>query len=243
MAALAAKQSGISRRERRRVLMGLLFISPWLIGFLAFTIYPLGSSIWYSLTRFDLIRPAVFIGLGNFGEIFANDTEFKTVMYNTLYYVGLGSPLCVITAFLLAWLLNLKIKARSVFRAIFFFPAIVPAVVIAMVMAFLLNTQFGAINSTLQALGLPVIHFLSSPELAKPSMIGINMWGSGTAMVIFLATLQDVPASTTKPPLWMEPTAGTNSGLSPFRCARPSSSITWSWRSSGVSRTLPCPCC
>jgi multiple sugar transport system permease protein len=200
MAVLAAKQSGIprkkgriSRREVRRVLLGLLFISPWLIGFLGFTLYPLGSSIWYSLTRFDLIRKPVFIGLGNFSEIFANDEEFKTVMYNTLYYVGLGAPLSVITAFLLAFLLNLQIKARSVWRAIFFFPAIVPAVVIAMVMAFLLNTQFGAINSTLQALGWPVIHFLSSPELAKPSLIGINMWASGTAMVIFLATLQDVP--------------------------------------------------
>jgi multiple sugar transport system permease protein len=173
--------------------MGLLFISPWLFGFLAFTIYPLGSSIWYSLTRYDLLRPAVFIGLGNFTEIFSNDPEFKTVILNTLYYVGLGSPLCVITAFLLAWLLNLKIRVRSVFRAIFFFPAIVPAVVIAMVMGFLLNTQYGAINSTLQALGLHVIQFLSSPGLAKPSLIGINMWASGTAMVIFLATLQDVP--------------------------------------------------
>jgi len=187
------KRRKMTPMERRRELLGLLFISPWLIGFLLWTIYPLGSSLYYSLTRYDLLRPATFIGLSNFQEIFGRDQVFRTVMGNTLYYVGLGGPLSVIAAFLLAFLLNMKIKARSVFRAIFFFPAIVPAVVIAMVWQFLLNTQYGAINSTLSALGLPVIRFLSDPKLAKPSIILINMWASGTAMVIFLATLQDVP--------------------------------------------------
>jgi multiple sugar transport system permease protein len=187
------KKPGMTPMDRRRELMGLLFVSPWLIGFLIWTIFPLGSSLYYSLTRYDLLRPAIFIGLANFQEIFSRDTVFRTVMGNTLYYVGIGGPLCVIGAFLLAFLLNLKIKARSFYRAIFFFPAIVPAVVIAMVWQFLLNTQYGAINSTLSALGLPVIRFLSSPDLAKPSIILINVWASGTAMVIFLATLQDVP--------------------------------------------------
>jgi multiple sugar transport system permease protein len=188
-----AKRAKMTPMDRKRELMGLLFVSPWLIGFLLWTLYPLGSSLYYSLTRYDLLRPETFIGLSNFQEILGRDQVFRTVMGNTLYYVGLGGPLCVIAAFLLAFLLNMKIKGRSVYRAIFFFPAIVPAVVIAMVWQFLLNTQYGAINSTLQAVGLPVIRFLSNPDLAKPSIIMINMWASGTAMVIFLATLQDVP--------------------------------------------------
>ncbi len=107
----------------------------------------------------------------------------------------LSAPLGVISAFLMASLLNLPIFARPFFRAIFFFPAIVPTIVVAVVWQFLLNIQFGAINSVLQGLSLPVIPFLSSPDFAKPSLIMIYMWAQGNAIVIFLATLQDVPRS------------------------------------------------
>ncbi|MDI7277211.1 MAG: sugar ABC transporter permease [Anaerolineae bacterium] len=172
---------------------GLLFVSPWLLGFLAFTIYPLVSSLYYSFTRFDLLKPPIFLGLGNYAEILTRDVLFRRVMYNTLYYVGLSAPLGVVAAFLMATLLNTRIVGRSVFRAIFFFPAIVPAVVTAMVWAFLLNVQYGAINATLRGMGLPTIPFLSKPEMAKPSLILINMWAQGSAIVIFLASLQDVP--------------------------------------------------
>jgi multiple sugar transport system permease protein len=182
-------------RSHRDLLLGLLFISPWLIGFILWTIYPLLSSLYYSFTRYDLLRPAAWIGFSNYIELFTDDSQFSTVIYNTLYYVVLSAPLGVISAFLMASLLNLKIAARPFFRAIFFFPAIVPTVVVAVVWQFLLNIQFGAINSVLQGLGLSVIPFLSSPALAKPSLIMIYMWAQGNAIVIFLATLQDVPRS------------------------------------------------
>lgn len=182
-------------KTKSRFFTGLLFISPWLIGFVLWTAYPLASSLYYSFTRYDLLRPPVWIGLGNYIELFTDDPQFSTVIYNTLYYVMLSAPLGVISAFLLASLLNTKIVGRPFFRAIFFFPAIVPTVVIAVVWQFLLNTQFGAINSVLQGLGLPVIPFLTNPSLAKPSLIMIYMWAQGNAMVIFLAALQDVPRS------------------------------------------------
>jgi len=184
-----------SATQRRNLLLGLLFVSPWLIGFLAFTVYPLVSSFYYSFTRYDLLKPPVFLGLRNFVDIFSEDPHFGQVMYNTIYYVGLSAPLGVIAAFLMASLLNTKILGRSVFRAIFFFPAVVPAIVTAMVWAFLLNVQYGAINATLQGLGLSTIPFISSPDLAKPSLILIHMWAQGNAIVIFLASLQDVPRS------------------------------------------------
>jgi multiple sugar transport system permease protein len=176
-----------------RRLTGPLFVAPWVIGFLLWTIYPLGSALYFSFTRYDLMRPPVFIGLDNFREILTDDPNFPIVMYNTLYYVLLSAPLGVISAFLLACLLNTRVIFRSAFRAIFFFPSIVPAVVVAMAWQFLLNVQFGAIDSTLVSLGIPAIPFLSSPQLAKPSLILIHMWAQGNAMVIFLATLQDVP--------------------------------------------------
>jgi multiple sugar transport system permease protein len=181
--------------QRRNFLIGMLFISPWLIGFLVFTLIPLFSSMYYSFTFYDLLRPARFIGLQNYIEIFSRDPEIPLVTKNTLFYVGFGVPLGLATSFLIAALLNTRIQGRSVFRAIFFIPAIVPAVVIAMVWGFLLNTQYGAVNATLNALGFQVIPFLSRPELAKPTIIMINMWAQGTTIVIFLAALQDVPRS------------------------------------------------
>jgi len=183
----------VSKLTQRDQLMGLLFVSPWLIGFFLWTALPLASSLFYSFTRYDLLRPPVWIGLDNYIELFTDDSMFVTVAFNTLYYVLLSAPLGVISAFLMAALLNTRIAMRPVFRAIFFFPAIVPTVVVAVVWQFLLNIQFGAINSVLQGLGLPVIPFLTSTALAKPSLIMIYMWAQGNAIVIFLATLQDVP--------------------------------------------------
>lgn len=193
MAMAGARRWRLSPSQRRKQILGLLFISPWLIGFLLWTLYPLTSSLYYSFTRYDLLRPPTFIGLENYREILLEDPNFRQVAYNTVYYVGLSAPLGVVAAFLMASLLNNKIKGRSVFRSIFFFPAIVPAVVVAYVWQFLVNVQYGAINGTLQALGLPVIPFIASPELAKPTLILIHMWAQGNALVIFLATLQDVP--------------------------------------------------
>lgn len=184
-----------TKQGQRDLWMGLLFISPWLVGFLLWTSYPLLSSLYYSFNRYDLLRPPNWIGLANYIEIFMTDPQFYTVIYNTLYYVILSAPLGVISAFIMAALLNTKIIGRPFFRAIFFFPAIVPTIVVAVVWQFLLNIQFGAINSVLQALSLPVIPFLSNPAFAKPSLIMIYMWAQGNAIVIFLATLQDVPRS------------------------------------------------
>jgi len=186
---------GISSGAGKRLALGLAFVSPWLLGFLMFTVYPVVSSLYYSLHRYDLLRAPVFLGLGNYIEIFTEDPTFGTVIYNTFYYVLLSAPLGVVSAFLLASLLNTEIKGRPFFRAVFFIPAIVPAIVTAMVWSFLLNVQYGAINATLRGLGLSTIPFISSPRLAKPSLILIHMWAQGNAMVIFLASLQDIPRS------------------------------------------------
>ena len=181
-------------REWRNFLLGVAFASPWIIGFLAFTIVPIGSSLYYSFTRYDLVRDPVWIGVQNY-VAFADDADFKLVAGNTLWWVLISSPLGVLSAFLMALLLNSRIIFRSFFRSIFFFPAIVPVVVTAFVWIFLLNIQYGAINSSLQAWGFKTIPFISSPKLMKWSLVVIHMWSQGAALVIFLATLQDVPRS------------------------------------------------
>jgi ABC-type sugar transport system permease subunit len=189
------KRRKMSSRERRSLIQGLLFVSPWLIGFVLFTVYPLIYSFYVSLTRFDLISKPRFIGLANYSELFFDDPLFWQVVGNTLFYVFLSVPLALAFAFCIANLLNTHIVGRSAFRAVMYIPAIVPAVCTAMVWLFLLNIQYGAVNGILQALGLPVIPFLSNPALAKPSLIMIAVWATGNTVVIFLAGLQDVPKS------------------------------------------------
>jgi multiple sugar transport system permease protein len=185
----------MSSRERRSLIQGLLFVSPWIIGFLLFTVYPLIFSLYISFTRYDLIGSPRFIGLANYTELFFEDPLFWRVVGNTLYYVFISVPLGLAFAFCIANLLNTKIVGRSFFRAIMYIPAIVPAVCTAMVWLFLLNIQYGAVNGILQSLGLPAIPFLSNPGLAKPSLIMVAIWATGNAVVVFLAGLQDVPKS------------------------------------------------
>jgi multiple sugar transport system permease protein len=195
MSALTSRWLRMSSLERRSLFLGLLFVSPWLIGFLLWTIYPLLASAYYSLTRYDIMRPPVFLGLKNYKDLFTTDETFRLVVKNTLYWVMLSPLLGVTSAFLMACLLNTRIFARSLFRAIFFFPSIVPLFVTAMIWQFLLDMQYGAVNGTLKALGLRAIPFLSNPQWVKPTLLLIHMWAQGGAMVIFLATLQDVPRS------------------------------------------------
>jgi multiple sugar transport system permease protein len=189
------KQPRWTPNEKRNLRQALLFISPWIVGFLAYELYPLLASMYYSLTRYDLIREPVFLGLDNYINLFTTDPNFPTVLTNTIYYVGIGVPLAIGFAFLIANLLNQKIVGRTFFRGVIYIPAIVPAVASAMVWQFLMNVQFGAINGFLRAAELPVIPFLSSPAWAKPSIILVLIWTQGAAVVIFLAALQDVPRS------------------------------------------------
>ncbi len=184
-----------SKVERRNQILGLLFISPWLFGFIFLAVTPLIMSFYYSLTRYDLIGDPRFIGFSNYIRLFTTDPDFWKVVGNTFYYVLLGVPIGAVVAFLIANLLNADIKGRAIFRSIMYIPAIVPAVCTAMVWLFLLNTQYGAINGVLKALEMPTIPFLSSPSLSKPTLVMIYIWAQGAAIVIYLAALQDVPRS------------------------------------------------
>jgi multiple sugar transport system permease protein len=195
MAAITAQRPKMSKLERRNQMLGLLFISPWLIGFVCLAIIPLIMSFYYSLTRYDLIAPPKFIGLGNYTKLFTNDPDFWIVVGNTFYYVLLGVPLGASVAFLIANLLNTDIKGRAVFRSIIYIPTIVPAVCTAIVWLFLLNTQYGAINGVLKAFEQPTIPFLSNPTLSKPTLVLIYIWAQGSAVVTYMAALQDVPKS------------------------------------------------
>jgi multiple sugar transport system permease protein len=177
----------------RNQIYGLIFISPWLIGVLAFTAYPILASLYYSFTLYNVIQEPRWVGLQNYVVMITQDPQFPTIIYNTIYFVALGLPSAIIVSFLLAALLNNPMAGRPVFRTIFFLPSIFPVVAVAMVWLWIYNPNYGLINSSLAALGFQVIPWLSSPSLAKLSLILIGVWGQGSTIVIFLAALQDVP--------------------------------------------------
>jgi len=182
---------GIRAREARAF---WLFILPWAIGFLAFTVGPIIASIYLSFTRYDIVSPPEFIGLRNFTELFADPLFYKS-MGNTLYFVFLVVPLTMIISFGLALLLNQKVKALPLFRTIFYIPSIVPFVASAVLWMWLLQPQYGLVNGMIKTIGLRPPTWLASEIWAKPALVLMLLWGSGSTMLIYLAGLQGVPES------------------------------------------------
>src|SRR5690242_1781782 len=118
-------------RKRREILFGLLFAAPWIVGFLAFTFYPMVSSLYYSFTSYHMRGATEWVGLANFQEMFTQDNLFWGSLLNSVVYTLASVPLDVAVALVVAVLLNVPIPGRAVFRTIFFLPTIVPTVVTA----------------------------------------------------------------------------------------------------------------
>jgi multiple sugar transport system permease protein len=183
----------MSRRERSRTLTALLFLSPWLIGLLIFTAYPIGASLYYSLTDYAVLRPPRWVGLANYAYLLREDEYFwRYAVANTLY-MFLELPLSVGLGVGLAMLLNQKLRGMAVFRTVFYLPVLVPTVASALMWLWLLNPEHGLANQALQGMGLPRLGWLTEPKWSKPGFILMDLWGVGGGMVIYLAALQGVP--------------------------------------------------
>lgn len=183
----------LRRFQRSDALAALAFASPWIVGFLWFQLYPIAASLYYSFTSYNLLRPPVFVGLGNFRSLFGGDDLFWTALRNTAVFTLISVPLNLAVALLFALLLNRNIPGRSAFRAIFYFPSIIPSVATGILWIMILNTDGGLINVMLERLGLPALPWLTSPNWAMPALILLSLWNIGPTIVIFLAGLQDVP--------------------------------------------------
>lgn len=181
------------RRARRQLLKGLFFISPWIVGFLMFSLYPIAASFYYSLTAYSVLQKPNFIGLNNYQVMFFEDKLFWKSLYNTLYYTAGAVGLGTIAAIAMAMLLNMKVRGQAFYRTIFYLPSITPLVASSIVWLWIFNSQFGMANSILRLFGMDPIGWLTSPVWSKPSLIIMAVWGLGGAVVIYLAGLQDVP--------------------------------------------------
>ena len=182
----------ISREDRRGLLTGLLFISTWIIGFLALRIAPFIMSLYYSFTFYPILQSPKWVGLANFSNLI-DDPRFRSALYNTAYYAFFAVPLGTVAGILLAMLLNMKVRGLSLFRTIFYLPSITPVVATSIVWLWMFNPRNGVINFVLSLVGVRGPGWLGSPEWSKPALILMSLWGVGGAVVIYLASLQDVP--------------------------------------------------
>jgi len=182
----------MSPRRRRTLVTGLLFISPWLIGFLALYLYPALASLYYSFTDFKILEAPKWVGLANYERMLADPLFWKSLS-NTLYLAAFGLPLSVLSALAIALLLNIKgIRGISVFRTIFYLPVVVPSVAAAVLWIWLLNPQYGLVNQALGFFGLPEPKWFFDPDWTKPGIILMTVWAVGDIVIIYLGALQGV---------------------------------------------------
>ncbi len=183
----------VSPLQKKETLAALGFISPWIIGFLVFTFGPMIASFYLSLTEYDILRPAVFVGLDNYVHLF-EDPKIRQSLFNSFYYTALHVPLATIVSLTLAMILNkVSNHASGFFRTAFYLPSITPSVAIGTLWLWLLNPRIGLINRGLEFFNITGPNWISDPNWVKPGIVLMSLWSVGGTMIIFLAALREVP--------------------------------------------------
>ena len=184
-----AKKKAVWRRRR----LVLLMLSPWILGFTTFFAYPLVMNVYLSLTHYDLINPPRWIGFANYQYAFTNDPNLWPAIKNTLWIIAVGVPLQVLFAFGIAMMLTRAKAGVGFFRTVFYLPALVPPVAATLGFVYIFNPGIGPVNTILGHLGITGPLWFNDPAWAKPSLVLLSLWGIGTFMIVFLASILDVP--------------------------------------------------
>lgn len=190
---------------RASVWRGLLWISPWLLGFIAFMLIPMAMSLRTSFTDEPLIEAALPVGLDNYRQLLTDRTFHKTLV-NTIVYCAASIPLCTALALVIAALLNNRVRAHGFFQACVFVPTLVPLIASAMIWMWLFNGEYGLVNRLL-GLVWPLVqlvtgtaeqrppNWLFDPDWAMAAVVIVSLWGIGQAVTIYLAALRQIPES------------------------------------------------
>ncbi|MFC4471128.1 carbohydrate ABC transporter permease [Streptomyces xiangluensis] len=193
MTILHGHSAALRTKRRREGLRTLAFLSPWLIGFSVFFVYPLLSTVYFSFMKYDGFKPPTFNGLTNWTYVFSQYPFFWAAMRNTLWLVVIMVAARVVFG-LGVGLLITKIKTGAgLYRTFFYLPYLAPPVAATLAFAFLLNPGTGPVNQVLGDLGLPQPGWFNDPTWSKPALTLLALWGIGDLMVIFMAALLDVP--------------------------------------------------
>jgi multiple sugar transport system permease protein len=173
---------------------GWAFISPWILGFLLFTLGPMVASIALSFTRFDGIHTPVFVGLKNFTSLFTDPKVWNSLRV-TFTYAFIALPLSLVAGFLLAYILNLNIPGKKFWRTLFYLPAMLSGVVVAMLWRGLFDSRYGLINYLIGLFGVHGPDWLLNPKYTLYCFVFLSLWGVGGGMIIYLAGLQGIQTS------------------------------------------------
>ncbi len=185
-----AAGGSLRRREARA---GLLFILPWLVALLVFSVYPVLGTFGLSFTDYNVIEAPRWVGLDNFRRMFGADPDFWPAVQNSAFYAAVSVPLRLVMALALALVLNLGVRGIGLYRVIFYLPALVPPVAATIVFMLMFNLDTGPINLALQAVGLAPPDWLRDPAWSKPALIILSLWPLGVEVLVFLAGLKEIP--------------------------------------------------
>jgi multiple sugar transport system permease protein len=178
-----------------------LFISPWIIGFLVFTLWPMLASLFFSFTQYNVLSDARWVGAKNYVDLFQTDhSNIGKAIFNIVYLAGIGVPLGLVTGLAVAFILNAATGGIRVYRTLFYMPAVMPKVAAAVLWVWLLapDPHKGLINSVWQAtitnwFDIAPPAWLHAEHWAKPSLILMGIWGAGSGMILWLAGLKNIP--------------------------------------------------
>lgn len=179
---------------RRDAVIGYLCILPWLLGFLGFTAYPLIASAYYSLTFYPILDGPRWTGLQNYNTLLHDDLFWKSLRV-TAEYCAIAVPGSVIIGYVIALLLNQKIRWLPLWRTLYFLPSLVPAIAGAFLWSWIFNPQYGLVNGVLSDVGIDGPGWFASESWVIPAFILMTLWTAGGGMILYLAALQQVPNS------------------------------------------------
>ncbi|MCF6409099.1 carbohydrate ABC transporter permease [Pseudalkalibacillus salsuginis] len=187
------KKTKIRSLHRKEAIAGYIFALPAILGLLLWTIGPMIASLIMSFTNWKIIGASEWVGFQNYVNIFTNDIYFKKSLWVTFYFAFGSTFFTLLSALIVALLMNMNVKGQSVFRTMYYLPVIVPAVASNILWLWLFNPDFGLLNTILDFLGLPTLMWIYDESTAIPSLILLSVWSCGGTALIFLAGLQDVP--------------------------------------------------
>ncbi|WIB61746.1 sugar ABC transporter permease [Curtobacterium sp. MCLR17_007] len=188
----AAKKHPWTPAEKRRLRVGIAFISPWIVGVLVFIAYPLVYSFVISLTRYSGMNAATFVGFGNYVAAFI-DPLVHTAVENTLFYAVIAVPVGIVVAIVIALAMNQDVKEISWYRTALYIPSLIPTFALAFIFVVLVNPQTGIVNQVLKLVGVPATNLLGDPTTAKLVIVALAQMGAGNAALVFLAGMRGIP--------------------------------------------------
>lgn len=179
-------------RDKANLRKGLLFISLWLVGLAAFTLFPLIYSVILSFTRYTGLSSMKWRGWQNYTRFFSDPLVGKSSL-NTMWYAIFAVPIGLVVALLLALAMNRRVPEVSIYRTILYLPSLIPVFAFSFIFVVLINPSYGIVNRFLGIFGVAAQNYLGDPVGAKGVIIGMAQFAAGNAALIFLAGLNNVP--------------------------------------------------